>query len=172
MFYKDINSVTLPDFALTKENLIANSTVPSLCGDWDRFFNNIPDERTLTGIWVWAIWVLPVVTISLCVGKMIVDGPSLPRHVRSRLQKISQVILVRRYSLPLATVFGMGYFACFGAQHYLFSIYFKHELVSLDLAFGQIIAVAVWVPCLVEFVYIKYRKSEKNPNSLLLLLRS
>lgn len=42
---------------------------------------------------------------------------------------------------------------------YLFGFYIRYSLIPTIWSFGQIIAVAVWIPSLVEYAYIKYCKS-------------
>ena len=43
---------------------------------------------------------------------------------------------------------------CFGYQFNLFNAYFQHTVILQDWSFGQIIAVAVWMPAVFEYFYI------------------
>ena len=45
---------------------------------------------------------------------------------------------------------------CFASQFYYYYTYFQQGYVSKFWSFGQIIAVSVWIPSLVEFAYIQY----------------
>ena len=49
---------------------------------------------------------------------------------------------------------------CFAAQFYLFAAFIRHDLINYEWSLGQIIAVTVWIPCVVEYLYIEF--SELN----------
>lgn len=53
---------------------------------------------------------------------------------------------------------------CFASQFYLFSVYFEHSVISEQWSFGQIIAVTIWIPSIVEYVYMEYNESGYSPH--------
>lgn len=47
----------------------------------------------------------------------------------------------------------------FGIQFYLVSQYLSNSgFVAPNWAFGQIVAVTIWIPCLIEYLYLEIRK--------------
>ena len=48
---------------------------------------------------------------------------------------------------------------CFVYDFYLYSLFTRSNLVSGEWSFGQIIAVTVWIPSIVELLYIEHGKS-------------
>ena len=47
---------------------------------------------------------------------------------------------------------------CFAYHFYLYSLFVKWNLISMEWTFGQIIAIIVWVPSFVEYFYIAHGK--------------
>ena len=47
---------------------------------------------------------------------------------------------------------------CFAYHFYLYSLFVKSRLLAPEWTFGQIIAVTLWVPSIVEFLYIEHGK--------------
>ena len=47
---------------------------------------------------------------------------------------------------------------CVAGQFYLFSAYLEHSVISYEWSFGQIIAVTIWLPSLVEYIYIEWSR--------------
>lgn len=61
----------------------------------------------------------------------------------------------RKY--PLWTlVYAVPWALCFAAQFTLFAVFAEHYFISNTWILGQIIAVAVWVPSIVESIYIDF----------------
>lgn len=48
---------------------------------------------------------------------------------------------------------------CFAYQFYIYAVFQQRKLISMDWSFGQIVAIIVWAPSLVEFLYLERRKS-------------
>lgn len=62
-------------------------------------------------------------------------------------------------------LFGGTWALCFCFQFYLFSVYFKHSLISMEWTLGQIIAITIWTPSIVEYIYILICKG--SPSSII-----
>lgn len=54
---------------------------------------------------------------------------------------------------------------CFVYHIYIYSLFLNYRLVSQTWTFGQIIAVTVWAPSIVEFFYTDYGKSTKTDSN-------
>lgn len=66
----------------------------------------------------------------------------------------------------LALVYILPWSACFAYQFYLFGIFVTNSLISTAWTFGQIIAVTIWVPSVVEYAYIERSKSTHTVSSI------
>ena len=126
-----------------------------LCGS-SKLRNNDIGTTTFAKPWIWAIWLNCVIwTISCLVRKTIENC----RHVSLlRSLKDSSSIAGHLDSIgkspawPLLSI--LTWTICFGFQFNLFNAYFQHTVILQDWSFGQIIAVAVWIPAVFEYFYI------------------
>ena len=115
------------------------------------------------GNWLWVVWAVCVAQLSLCWYQKF---PNRARY-RQWLQKVRPIfrlwvwIASRIHARVWAGILVLVWAACFGAQFYLFSLYFQNSLISYEWSFGQIIAIAVWLPSLFEYVYILYGKCSR-----------
>lgn len=77
---------------------------------------------------------------------------SLDRSTRLILKGLGYCLYVSTWSF------------CFIYHFYLYSLFARYSLVSSAWTFGQIIAVTVWIPSIVELLYIEYGE-RMNPMS-------
>jgi len=61
-------------------------------------------------------------------------------------------------------VFTASWSFAFGSQYFIFYQYFSHSAFSSEnWGFGQVIAVTIWIPCLIEYLYLEFRKLASIP---------
>ena len=144
---------------------IADSLFP-LCGtSW--LDNNSLSASTLTSSWVWVAWVNCFIWMFLCFmsklsgNKCIKSGLDRFGSILDKLQHI--LAIMGRDHIP-AIIFAIASLLCFAAQFYLLSVFGRHSFISPEWSFGQIIAVNVWVPAIVEYIYIEYSKFHTDSN--------
>lgn len=139
---------------------VGRSVYP-LCGSWG-LENNYVGVGIVANHCVWAIWANCVVWLSFCMGKHWYDsGSKIGSSLRSILTRVrwSQDLYKELCKCRIWTPLSLTTWSlCLGAQFYLFSVYFEHSIISRQWSFGQIIAVTVWVPFAVEYIYIEYSK--------------
>lgn len=128
----------------------------SLCGS-NRLQRNFVDLQMLTPSWIWAPWILAVVTFTLCIAKKVLAAIPCTSPLHDMLTSIAERHTMR--FIAIGVIVGL-WLASIGAQLYLFGVYFQHDLISYTWSFGQLIAVTVWVPSLVEYAYIEYCESK------------
>ena len=130
---------------------ITKDVIISLCGSaWGQ---NYPRRTTRWLTWIWSVWAVSMSALLLCVFRKPTEG----FHSASPAQPIISIIhknkTARRALIALILVVWCN---CLGAQLLLFSYYFEDKHISYKWSFGQIIAVTVWIPSLIEFAYIEY----------------
>lgn len=118
-------------------------TLFPICGSWELATNSPPENQT----WIWALWVVCLLSLLSCLFKL-VFAKRLDRFKPTRTIYVAGVVLFTLTTLLTVSL-----------QFNLFSIYFRRSLISPTWSFGQIIAVVVWVPSVVEFLYIELSKS-------------
>ena len=110
--------------------------------------------------WLWAAWTVSILTLLLCtINKLAEDFPRM-----SPLMRILSKVNGRK---PVRLLINITWLACFAGQLYLFSSFYQSSLISSTWSFGQIIAITVWIPSVVEFAYMEY--CEKSPSQLSLI---
>ena len=84
---------------------------------------------------------------------------SLFRRVRSSLPcRPVRTLASKRLRTLLFVLSTILWVLCFAYHFYLYSLFVKSRLLAPTWTFGQIIAVTVWVPSIVEFLYIEHGK--------------
>ncbi len=126
----------------------------SLCGP-EILDNNNLHSSTVTSKWIWVIWVNCIIWLALCLGMMI---RKVQRAMATILRENATFAVLSKYRVGLL-LFLVTFGLSFAAQFVLFSIYARHAFISPIWTFGQIIAVTVWAPSLIDFIYIEYSKS-------------
>ncbi len=138
-------------------------TLFPLCGSTPLNTNAIWSS-TITKWWVWAAWANCMAWMLLCFfSKLMGERP--PKMVSSRLDcalthhpwmKLLRKFVGRLHGRLL--IFIVTSALCFGVQFYLISIFNQHYFVSQVWSFGQIIAVLVWIPTIIELGYFDHSK--------------
>ena len=82
----------------------------------------------------------------------------------SILGKLQHILAIMGRDHIRAIIFAIASSLCFAIQFYLLSVYWRHSFISPEWSFGQIMVVNVWVPAIVEYVYIEYSKFHADSN--------
>ena len=126
-----------------------------LCGS-SKLRNNDIGTITFAKPWIWAIWLNCVIWTISCLVRKTLEGSPRVRLLKSLKDSSSFAgylnSIGRSPAWPLLSM--LSWMICFGCQSNLFSAYFQHAVILQDWSFGQIIAVAVWIPAVFEYVYI------------------
>ena len=132
-------------------------TVFRLCGS-SLLNNNTISANTITQWWVWAAWANCMVYMVLCFHSKL-TGPRPPRLACAKLNsapshhagvKFPRKFLGRLNGRLLISIVTPA--LCFSVQFYLITDFNRHHLVSQVWTFGQIIAVAFWLPSIFEYI--------------------
>ena len=133
-----------------------NDLTPALCG-FSTYEHNFIKISQFDTVCVWAIWLNCLAWGAYCIAKKVYEAKST--NVK-RKQFHNHFNLSNRFAswatgiLLLAT-----WTLCCGSQFYTFALYLGHSLIPTGWSFGQVIAVTIWLPSIVEFAYIEYSKS-------------
>ncbi len=136
--------------------------LPSLCGHSKLGNNRLPDGDTTSNFWIWVVWANCIIWLVYCIFEKILSGKGyIPDHARNAV-----LFCQNRYFVafgkafrkrPLWTlVYVVPWALCFTAQFILFAAFVEHYFISNTWSLGQIIAVAVWVPSIIEYIYISF----------------
>ena len=143
--------------------IISTNILYSLCGSSSLGRNQV-DYGTIHNPWVWIAWLNSTIWLLICIFKKAATFKRLRLH-RERFIAVFKNYPGIRTLQKSRAVYRVGTFIfivtwslCFAGQYYLFSIYFRAHVISPTWSFGQIIAITVWVPSIVEFLYIEYSK--------------
>lgn len=137
--------------------------VVPLCGN-SNLVNNEMSKEIISNWWTWLVWTNCVVWSFFCLGKKCYDTVALNpyrRLLQDRLQRYRFTRFLSRHHndykvwIVIAVI---PWSLCFASQFWLFAAYFQHSVISFEWSFGQIIAITVWLPCIIEYVYIEFRK--------------
>ena len=105
-----------------------------------------PEARLKNAVWTWVMWANSFAWASYCVVLMVQNRhkPDLVKGPKSRVWY---------------TVFIISWTITFAYQIYDYSLYFFQAQVPMSWSFGQIVAITIWAPCLVEYLYLEIRES-------------
>lgn len=118
------------------------------------------DTLVLVSRRVWAMFANCLVWLAYCFWATIRDVTNEYKAFRRKYPAVATKLqTVGEYRL-LALLYIIPWSACCAYQFYLFSIFISNSLISKTWTFGQIIAVTVWVPSVVEYGYILLSKSK------------
>ena len=141
--------------------------LPPLCGHSKFSKNFLPPGDTISNHWIWAVWANCIIWLLYCIMKKLL---SLKRYIpfrartaaRFRRSKFIMSLRGAYCKYPLwALVYVVPWSLCFAAQIILFNVFVEHYFIPYDWTLGQIIAVVVWVPSVIEYIYIAF--SERLP---------
>ena len=138
-------------------------TLYPLCGSWG-LGNNAIGSSIFTDYWLWLVWLNCMLWLPVCMLEHWYKGERSCGQSRSWslggvIAKHPWIERAAKESDACRTWIGVScvtWSLCFSCQLYPFSIYFSHSVISQLWSFGQIIAVTVWVPSMVQYVYIEY----------------
>ena len=138
-----------------------------LCGNW-KLANNLLPTGVIDNGWIWAVWANCIIWLFLGLGIKCYNLEVLARYHEKVMQFGTKLTLIKHLIQKSRTyttwiiVSAIPWSVCSAGQFYLFDAFLKHSVISYEWSFGQIIAVTIWLPCLVEFVYIEWSKFHKN----------
>ena len=136
--------------------------VPQLCGHSKLGKNFLPLGDTMYNHWIWAVWANCIIWLLYCTTEKLLRLKRYipfrvriaPRFPRSKFL-ISLRGAYRKYPL-WALVYAVPWSLCFAAQIILFTVFVEHYFIPPKWTLGQIIAVVVWVPSVIEYIYIAF----------------
>ena len=139
-------------------------TLYPLCGSWSLGDNAI-GSSVFTSYWMWLVWANCFLWLPVCIVKHWYGGEERG-YGKSRSWSLDSISKRYMWFSWFSRVVGtcrtwtlvscITWSLCFGCQFYLFSVYFNHSVISQQWSFGQIIAVTVWIPSVIEYIYIEY----------------
>ena len=134
--------------------------LPPLCGHSKLGKNFLPSGDTISNHWIWVVWAYCIVWLLYCITAKLL---SLKRYIPFRARtaarfRRSKFFLslrgaYRKYPLWIL-VYAVPWSLCFAAQISLFAVFVQHYFIPNTWTLGQIIAVVVWVPSVIEYIYI------------------
>ena len=136
-------------------------TIFSLCGN-SRLANNFLPTGLIDNGWTWIVWANCIIWLFLGLGIKCYNLKVFARHRQNltqfgtKISFIKCIIRISRTYTTWITVSVIPWSLCIAGQVYLFSAFLEHSVISYEWSFGQIIAVTVWLPSLVEYVYIEW----------------
>lgn len=136
-----------------------SDTLFPLCGSSLLNSNAIPSS-TITDRLVWVAWVTCIAWMLWCFYSKPKDEKP-PTTLRSWLDRCTILYpWMQRPSKIMGRlpVFIVSSLLCFGVQFYLISVFHRHHLVSQVWTFGQIVAVTVWIPSILEVLHDVFSK--------------
>lgn len=109
--------------------------------------------------YVWTMWAHSLLWLVYCIGKKTHAKRRLQAKAPPSLFKFPHCLVSpsRKITAMLWRVeFTIGWALCFGYQFYLYSQIFTSSAVDTSWTFGQIVAIVVWAPSLVEYFNLEY----------------
>ena len=123
-----------------------DTLVTTWCGQRESQLQ-LQDAFQSSAPWLWAPWTVSILTLLLCtINKLADDFP--------RMSPLKRMLSNVHRKMPVRFLINTAWLACFAVQFSLFSSFYRNGFISSRWSFGQIIAVTVWVPSLVEFAYM------------------
>ncbi|KAM0805355.1 hypothetical protein BDR22DRAFT_394050 [Usnea florida] len=142
-------------------NADPENTILSLCGN-SKLVNNSLPAGLIDNRWTWAVWANCIIWLFLGLGIKCYNLKVFARHREKLTQFGTKVSFIRcliknsRTYTTWIVVSVIPWSLCIAGQLYLFSAFLEHSVISYDWSFGQIIAVTVWLPSTVEYIYIEW----------------
>ena len=96
--------------------------------------------------WIWVMWANCVVWAVLSTIRQRFRLIKLPnRSPASVIRRLHTILFYALWTI------------CFVYQTYLYSLYFNRSLISMTWSFGQIVAILIFAPTLVELIYSEFQ---------------
>lgn len=161
----DYNDVNTTSTTCNIKGSPGHSIYP-ICGSRSLKGNAIGADTVLSP-WMWVLWVNCVAWLFVCIVKhgFRLRGNRIEKYYGILRTIFAKYNWTRLLSRDLRTFRAWAFLSlttwplCFGGQFYLFSVYFASDVISQQWTFGQIIAVTVWIPSIVEYIYMEYSES-------------
>ena len=150
-------------YSSTKATLIN-----SVCGSQKTNLQHLPGSREFNFGIVWTVYAYCLCWFTWCflnqLSRSCRNAPWVqslrPNFAKFRFYSSSNQVFTRKAATSLATSLLLLMWAfCLAYPFYLYSLFTRANMVSPTWSFGQIIAVTVWVPSIVEFFYIEHGES-------------
>lgn len=143
-----------------------------VCGSNTGNISSVIDRTSIKFSLIWVIFSYCILCSVWCLMKLVIQlapgGSRRERFLRAGGPLMSESalgqpgkIMLRGFYALLAVL----WILCLAYHFYLYSLFTRYHLVSTQWSFGQIIAVTVWFPSVVELAYMEYRKSNSTPKS-------
>lgn len=187
-FYRNATTYNSNSTAICNIQTTVGETLIPLCGNSDLVNNALP-TGLVANWWTWvacmprpyyfalgALLTCPeyvgvncIIWLFVCIGRKAYDIDRLGKFrqsIRALGTKIPWTKTIgdeRHVHITWIVIACIPWCLCFTAQFYLFAAFFKHNLIDYKWSFGQIIALSIWVPSVVEYIYIEYSKSQSTP---------
>ena len=142
------------------------ATAKIVCGSQSTFLEHSIDRTNIKFSLIWLTYTYCIAWGAWCLGKHVfISPPRGSRRERALEAWHNSMLNSATSKLPPWAIFVLRYplfiliwTLCFIYHIYLYSLFTRSSLVSPEWTFGQIVAVTVWVPSVVEFLDIEYRK--------------
>ena len=138
-----------------------------LCGS-SKLANNLLPTRLIDNGWIWVVWANCIIWLFLGLGIKCYNLKVFAKP-REKLMQFGTKVSCIQYLIKKGSTYStwiivsaIPWSLCFAGQFYLFNAFFEHSVISYEWSFGQIIAVTVWLPPLVEYVYIEWSRFHKH----------
>ena len=145
------------DEIMGEQSLLAQSRI--ICGSKSGDLGTRAELTTIEFSWVWLIYVNCLLWGFYCIAKHLHKHTQLGSLFWSRLSTLGRIPYVSALSY---TFFGITWILSFTYHFWLYSFLNKNSLVSQTWTFGQIIAIAVWTPSIIEFIYVEISKCMRS----------
>lgn len=135
-----------------------------VCGDRPGNLGNAIDPTDFRFVAIWLVYGYCITWLLWCFLRRILDEAvrgSLPAWTSKPLIRLSTTkVPINHQAKKLLQALSLALWGlCFGYHFYLYSLFIRKSLVPGNWTFGQIIAVTVWAPFVVEYLYTEHRKS-------------
>ena len=128
----------------------------------DYYYHSIiPGINTVPIIWAWCSFVLCILMVSQCLHRVPVPGQgsfqSLRPALGSNYRKVWDVIATAVSSTPAYLTASILFFLAIAYQAAMFETYIPQFIDSNNWAFGQVIAITLWIPPLLDYAHAEYK---------------
>lgn len=134
-----------------------------VCGSDAKSLNNL-NSNVIDFTIVWLIYSFCVMYFLACATGHILRHTDYGLRISQSLRTSFHEILLKTERIRLilkalgnATIIVL-WLLCFAFQFFIYDQFRKSNFVSPEWSFGQVVAIAVWVPSIVEFVYMERRQ--------------
>lgn len=119
--------------------------------------------------WAWLAWTNALLWLLYCATMQILTmawveskaaklSQSWQRHTLT-IPPLQQFLRTPYWNLLWQSLFVATWTASFGYQFYLYSLSFRRSTINNSWGFGQVVAIAVWAPCIAEYLNLEISKS-------------